>query len=350
MRIRRGGRGRILAGAAAGLLMTGCATKPATTQGDYVHLLYYIILTLAVLVFVGVEGVLLFSIVRFRRRKGDGSEPPQRHGNGRTIALFFLIGAVLVGILFPYGEQVLALVQKNPPPVETIDIQGSQWQWSAVFPNEGIGVTGKSFRRPLVIELPVGEPIHVHLISNDVMHELFVPSFFYMRNAMPGLANDFTWTPYRIGTFNGQCAEFCGLGHAQMRLVVRVVAENDFLTWVDQQRRAVLGIKCPPTPGGVLRITAKDISWNTNCLAVLPGQPVSLTVSNQDSGIDHNFAIWNSIDFRHQFFATGKFPGVATRTFMVQPLPAGTYYFQCNVHGPAMSGVFIVGHPKQGGK
>lgn len=339
----------ILISAAAGLPMTGCAAQPATSQANYIHLLYYIILTLAVLVFAGVEGMLLFSIIRFRRRGGDESEPPQRHGSPRTIGLFFLIGAVLVAILFPYGEQVLGLVQKNPEPVETVDIQGSQWQWSAVYPNEGIAVAGKSFRRQLVFELPVDEPIRIHLISNDVMHELFVPSFFFMRNAMPGLANDFTWTPTRIGTFNGQCAEFCGLGHARMTLVVRVVAENDFLTWVDQQRRAVLSIKCPPTPGGALRITAKAISWNTNCLAVLPGQSVSLTVSNQDSDIDHNFAIWNSVDFKHQFFATGKFPGVATRTFTLPTLPSGKYFFQCNVHGPAMSGVFIVGSPAKGG-
>jgi len=315
----------------------------------YIHLLYFIILTLALVVFVGVEGMLLYSIIRYRRRAGDDSEPPQRYGSTRSIALFFLIGAALVAILFPYGEQVLALVQQKPTPIETINIQGSQWQWSAVYPNEGIATSGKSFVRSLVIDVPIGEPVHIHLISNDVMHELFVPNFFFMRNAMPGFANDFTWTPTRLGTFNGQCAEFCGLGHARMTLVVRVVTDEAFLAWVQQQREALLKLTCPPTSGNSLHVTAKDISWNTNCLAVFPGEPVSLAVTNLDAGIDHNFAIWNGVDQKHQFFATGKFSGVATNSFTIATLPPGKYYFQCNVHGPAMSGVFIVGSPKRGG-
>jgi cytochrome c oxidase subunit 2 len=335
--------------AAACLAMTGCAEQPATSQAQEVHTLYYVILALAAAVFIGVEGTLLWSIVRYRRRKGDQSEPPQREGTTRMVMVFFSIGAVLVAILFPFGEITLARVQSNPPPVETINIQGSQWQWSAVYPNEGVATSGKSFVRPLVIEVPVGEPVHIHLISNDVMHELFVPAFFFMRNAMPGLANDFTWTPTRLGTFNGQCAEFCGLGHSKMTFVVRVVTETDFLAWVKKERQALLSITCPAKSGNQVHVTAKDISWNTNCLAVPEGQPISLTVTNLDGGIDHNFAIWDGIDMKHQFFATGKFPGVATHGFTIQALPVGKYFFECNVHGPAMSGVFIVGHPKHAG-
>jgi cytochrome c oxidase subunit II len=327
---------------AAGLLLTGCVESPATTEATYVHLLYYIILTLAGIVFVGVEGMLIYSIVRFRRRGDDRSEPPQTHGSTWAIAVFFLIGIVIVATLFPYGEQVLALVQKNPEPIEVVNIQGSQWQWTAVYPNEGIATSGKSFKRPLVMDVPVGEPVRINLLSHDVMHELFVPNFLFMRNAMPGFTNHFTWTPTKIGTFSGQCAEFCGLGHYQMRLVVRVVDPSDFLSWIGAQRRAVLSIRCRPTPGGQLHVVARNISWNTNCFHVLPGQAVRISVSNQDAGIDHNFAIWDGPDLRHQLFATGKFPGVATRTDSVPALPAGRYFFQCNVHGPAMSGVFIV--------
>jgi cytochrome c oxidase subunit 2 len=331
------------------LLLSGCTEQPATSQAQDVRNLYYLILALAAPVFVGVEGVLLWSIVRFRRRKGDTSEPPQREGTPRMIGLFFIIGAVIVAVLFPFGEITLAHVEKNPTPIEAIDIQGSQWQWSAFYRNEGIVTSGKTFVRPLVLELPIDEPVRIHLISNDVMHEFFLPAFFFMRNALPGHPNDFTWTPTKLGTFRGQCAEYCGLGHYQMRFVLKVVTEADFRDWVKKERKSLLSITCAPTPGNKLQITAKDISWNTNCLAISQGQPATITVNNLDSGIDHNFAIWNSIDTTHQFFATGKFPGVATKTDPLPPLPAGKYYFQCNVHGPAMSGVFIVGTPKGGG-
>jgi cytochrome c oxidase subunit 2 len=328
------------------LLLSGCTEQPATSQAQDVRNLYYLILALAAAVFVGVEGTLLWSIVRFRRRKGDTSEPPQREGRPRTIGLFFLVGAVIVAVLFPFGEITLARVEKNPPATETIDIQGSQWQWSAFYHNAGVVSSGKTFVRPLVMEVPIDEPVRIHLISNDVMHEFFLPAFFFMRNALPGHPNDFTWTPTTLGTFNGQCAEFCGLGHYQMRFVMKVVSETDFLDWVKKERQAILRISCPPATGNKLQITAKNISWNTNCLAISQGQPATITVSNLDAGINHNFAIWDGLDTTHQFFATGKFSGVATKTDPIPNLPAGKYYFQCNVHGPAMSGVFIVGSGK----
>jgi len=349
MPLARARRSRIALAAAACLALTACAEQPATSQAQDVHTLYYVILTLAAVVFLGVEGTLIWSIVRFRRRAGDDAEPPQREGSTRAIVTFFLIGAVIVAVLFPFGEITLARVQQNPTPIEEVDIQGSQWQWSAFYPNEGIVTAGKSFVRPLVIDLPVDEPALFKLVSTDVMHEFFVPQFFFMRNAFPGVKNHFTWTPTKIGTFKGQCAEFCGLGHAKMTLVVNVVSQDDFLFWVKQARRAILSINCPQAPGARLLLTAKNISWSTNCLHVPPGQTVSITVKNLDAGINHNFAIYNGVDQKHQFFETGKFAGVATRTDALPSLPPGRYYFQCNVHGPAMSGVFIVGTGKTRG-
>jgi cytochrome c oxidase subunit II len=336
---------RAFAVTAGCLSMAACTEQPATTQAQDVRRLFYVILTLGAFVFVVVEGLLLWSIVRYRRRSGDDEEPPQRYGSTRTIALFFAFGAIIVAILFPFGEATLADVQAHPLAFEQIVIQGSQWQWSAFYPNEGVVTSGKSFGEPMVIEVPVDEPVHVHLISNDVMHEFFIPSFMFMRNALPGHPNDFTFTPDRIGTFQGQCAEFCGLGHARMAFVVKVVTQEDFDAWVKQERRALLSITCPPTAGDQLQLTAHNISWNTNCLAVTQGQPFSITVQNQDAGIDHNFAIYDSPSRTKQLFSAPKFAGVATKTFDIPALPPGSYYFQCNVHGPAMSGVFKVLKP-----
>jgi cytochrome c oxidase subunit II len=340
---------RGIVGAAACLSLGACTEQPATTQARDVQRLFYVILGLGTFVFLVVEGILLWSIVRYRRRRGDEDEPPQRYGSTKVIIAFFAFGALIVAILFPFGEITLADVQAHPTPLEVIDVQGSQWQWSAFYPNEGVVTTGKSFSRPMVLEMPIDEPVRIHLISNDVMHEFFIPSFFFMRNAMPGFPNDFTFTPDRLGTYQGQCAEFCGLGHAQMRMVVKVVTLEDFSAWIKQRRQALLSIKCPPTPGDHLTLTAHNISWDTNCLAVTPGQPFSISIQNQDAGIAHNFAIYDSPSRTQQFFATPKFTGVATQSFDIPNLKPGSYYFQCNVHGPAMSGVFIVGGPGKGG-
>jgi cytochrome c oxidase subunit 2 len=335
---------------ALALSASACTEQPATDQAVDVQRLFYVILSLAAFVFVVVEGLLLWSIVRYRKRPGDDEEPPQRHGSTRAIVAFFAFGAILVAILFPFGEITLADVQAKPTAIEQIVIQGSQWQWSAFYPNEGVVTSGKSFGTPMVIEMPVDEAVHVRLVSNDVMHEFFIPNFMFMRNALPGHPNDFTFTPNQLGTFQGQCAEFCGLGHARMTFVVKVVTQEDFDAWLKQKRKALLSITCPATAGNQLSLTAHNISWNTNCLAVKPGTPFSITIANQDAGIDHNFAIYDSPSRTKQLFATPKFEGVATKTFTIPTLPEGSYYFQCNVHGPAMSGVFKVGNGKsQGG-
>jgi cytochrome c oxidase subunit 2 len=341
-------------------LLSACAQQPATDQAQDIHGLYYLILALAAFVFLVIEGGLLWAIVRYRRRRGDESEPPQRYGSTKMLVLFFLFGTIIVVALFPFGEITLARVDENPSPIEVIDIQGSQWQWSAFYENEGVVTSGKSAcspeaqtcagsGHPLIIEVPIDTTIQIHLISNDVMHEFFVPNFFFMRNALPGHPNVFTWTPNRFGTYQGQCAEFCGLGHYQMRFEVRVVSETDFLAWAKKERRSILEINCPVTSGNALKITAHNISWNTNCLHIQADGSIPITVQNLDAGISHNFAIWDGIDTKQQFFATGKFPGVATKTFTIPELQAGKYYFQCNVHGPAMSGVFIVGGSTKGG-
>jgi cytochrome c oxidase subunit II len=324
------------------LVFAACAQEPATDQANYTYVLYYTILTIGAVVFIGVEGLLLWSIFRYRAGRGGEGEPPQRQGSTKVVILFFLIGLVIVAILFPFGEIALTNVEANPLPVETINVFGGQWQWSAVYQNEGVVVSGKSFGAPMVMEVPVDEPIHIHLVSNDVMHEFFVPAFFFMRNALPGHPNDFTWTPYRLGTYQGQCAEFCGLGHDQMRFVVKVVTQTDFSAWVAQERNSILQLDCPAPAGNDVKITAHNIQWDTNCLAATEGQPISLTVDNMDAGIDHNFAIYDGIDLKKQYFASPKVPGVATNTYTLPDLAPGKYYFQCNVHGPSMSGVFIV--------
>jgi cytochrome c oxidase subunit 2 len=332
--------------------MAACTEQPATEQAQQTHRLFYIILALAIFVSVVVEGALLWAIVRYRRRPGDDEEPPQREGTTRMIIAFFLFGTVIVAALFPFGEVALGNIEQNPTPIVTIDVTGSQWQWSAVYSNEGVVVSGKTFVRPLVMEVPVDEPVRINLVSNDVMHEFFVPAFYFMRNALPGHPNVFTWTPTTIGTYRGQCAEFCGLGHYQMRFIVKVVNPTDYQAWVQRERKSILKINCPPAAGNNLELTAHNISWNTNCLAITAGQPASITVHNTDAGIDHNFAIWNSLDTTHQYFAIPKFSGVATHSANlpqeVSQLKPGKYYFQCNVHGPSMSGVFIVEPPGSG--
>ena len=202
-------------------------------------------------------------------------------------------------------------------------------------------MSGKTLVKPAVMELPVDEPVKIVLTSRDVIHSFFIPGFLFKRDAIPGRTSTFTFTPTELGTYQSQCAEFCGLWHSRMTFVVRVVTPTDYQTWVKQQRKAALGISCPPN-GTTLDLVAHNISWNENCLAVEADTPFTVHVTNQDAGIQHNFAIYDSFFQDKTFFKSPRITGPASASFDVSALKPGRYYFQCDVHGPAMSGAFVV--------
>jgi cytochrome c oxidase subunit II len=340
-------RWRLFAGVgAAALLLSACAQQGATDTGQEVHRLYGIIFVLAAFVFVLVEGLLIWSIIRFRKR--DEEPPPQVFGSNRALVGFFAFGAVIIAVLFPFGERTLMDVQRQEPPLVNIRVEAFQWEWTAYYLNEGIFTTGRTLKEPMVMEIPVDEPIHITLVSRDVMHGFYIPSFLFMRNAIPGHPNSFTFTANKLGTYPAQCAEFCGLWHSKMTFVVKVVSSTDYADWVKNKTLHAIGGNCAPN-GTSVHLTAKNTTWDTSCIAIPSGQPMSLTIANLDDGVDHNFAIWPSIQDaiseKGQIYQTGRFPGVATRSFTVSTtasLKPGRYYFQCNVHGVAMAGAFLV--------
>jgi cytochrome c oxidase subunit 2 len=322
------------------LLSTGCAQAGATEQGQQVHQLFVTITLIAAPVFVIVELLLLFFVFRYRKR--DEEEAPQQLGSTRALVAFFVIPTIIVAVVYGFGESTLASVQKEDPnPQVEIKVEGFQWEWTFYYLNEGFFTTGKTVVQPAVMYLPVDTPVHFQLVSRDVIHSFFVPAFLFKRDVIPGRTNEFTVTPTTLGTYQAQCAEFCGLHHAQMTFSVHVVTYQDYLAWVKAQRQAAQNVSCPVRSNDVT-VTAKDTAWNTNCIAVNAGAPITLTIDNEDAGIDHNFAVYDSSQLKQRLVVTGKFSGVATNTYQVGTLPAGKYYFQCDVHGPSMSGTFIV--------
>jgi cytochrome c oxidase subunit 2 len=324
------------------VLGTGCAKAGVTDQAQQVHTLYVAIATIAAPVFIVVEGLLVFFVFRYRKRDDDA--PPQRVGSTRTLGIFFLIPLVIVTVLYAFGETTLASIQKEDPnPQVVIRVEGFQWEWTFYYLNEGIFTTGKTLVKPAEMVVPIDVPVHIELVSRDVIHSFFVPDFLFKRDVVPGRTNEFSFTANTLGTYQGQCAEFCGLHHAQMTFSLRVVTLQDYAAWVTATRNAANNVTCPVT-GSSVSVTAQNIAWNTDCMAVKANTPVTLTVVNLDSGIDHDFAIYNSPQRTKRLVpATGAFSGVATNTYQLGSLPAGKYYFQCDIHGPAMSGTFIVG-------
>src|SRR5579859_843027 len=158
----------------ASLLLTACGS-PATildTFGpvaDQEKVLFYIILLIATVVFVGVEGALIFSIVRFRERPGMPN-PRQNHGNLRVEALWTIIPAVILFITLGFTIQTLFAVASQPAgDAVQVEVVGHQWWWEFYYPQYKITTADTLYA-------PVGKTVHVELFSNNVIHSFWIPA------------------------------------------------------------------------------------------------------------------------------------------------------------------------------
>jgi cytochrome c oxidase subunit 2 len=322
--------------------------EPHTIQAKEVFWLYNVVLVMGGIVFVGVEGFIVYSVFRYRRR--DDRLPTQVHGNNLVELIWTAIPTVIVLILFVLSTLTLNSISaqaKNPG--VTIEVDGFQWQWTFHYldgdndPTNDVSVTG-SLETPAQMALPVGEPIKLILVSKDVIHSFYVPAFLVKRDVVPlpeGKApNELEFTISEAGTYAGQCAEFCGDLHARMTFSVLAMSRDKFDAWI-------AGIRAGETPGPsaaaqgpVLKVSAKDSAFNTHALEATAGQSFSIEFTNNDD-IPHNVAIRNG---DQELFPGEIITGPnKTVTYVVKALPAGEYTFICDVHPvPAMTGKLTI--------
>jgi cytochrome c oxidase subunit 2 len=350
--------------AIAMLLVAACGTgvsvlqpPPAVTeQGQATEWLYQIVFIVAVVVFFLVEGLIVYAAIRYRRRKGDDTLPPQIHGNNVLEVIWTAIPVVVVAILFVISWQTLNTVDAvSANPKLKIDVTGFQWQWQFTYPDQGVTLIGLPDKQPELV-VPVDETVQVKLESRDVNHGFYVPAFLFKRDVIPGKTNVFDFKATETGVFDGHCTQFCGLLHSKMLFTVRVVTRPEFDAWVAQAKATPTPAPATPAPsasagtggggGGTaqpvaLQLSAQNIAYDKTELSAPADTPISLTFVNNDNGIPHDVAIHKDSPTGEAVFTGEIFPGVATKVYDVPALPAGTYAFVCTVH-PNMTGTLTV--------
>src|SRR5581483_789696 len=117
----------------------------------------------------------------------------------------------------------------------TIRVTGRQWWWQLDYLDPD---ANRQFTTANELHLPLGRTVHLELVSDDVIHSFWVPNLAGKRDLIPGRINELELTPRRIGTFRGTCAEFCGLEHAKMAILVKVEDEKSFAAWRERQLSA----------------------------------------------------------------------------------------------------------------
>lgn len=217
-----------------------------TDEAKEIHNLYIFVVAMAAVVFIAVEGALLYALFRYRRKSAD-ELPKQTHGSNILEMIWTAIPVIIVVALFTFSFIVLQEVQEPAEEDDmTIQVTGFQYQWQFTYnmndlgpgsdPNseENFSIIGTAAEEPELV-MPVDEPVEFALASSDVIHSFYVPEFLYKLDVIPGRDNRFTVTARDTGVYTGQCAELCGVDHALMRFRVRVVERAEFDAWVAEQ-------------------------------------------------------------------------------------------------------------------
>ena len=227
--------------AALPLLVSGCGAEAPewrTLQpvSDYGRLgldVYWDLIWWTLGIFVAVELLLLYALVRFRSRRSVSEVPDQVHGfTALEIAWTLIPAAILFFIAIPTVRTIFVL-QGNPPADDPLEITviGHQWWWEFQYPELGF-VTANE------LHVPVGRAANLTLTSADVIHSFWVPQIGGKRDLNPGSENRLWFTPTEVGVYHGQCAELCGTSHANMRMRLFVDDSATFAEWSTSMREA----------------------------------------------------------------------------------------------------------------
>jgi cytochrome c oxidase subunit 2 len=227
---------RLIGTAAALIGLAGCslpsfgAPDAASEEGESILSLWQGFFVAALVVGALVWGLLIFVLLRYRRRARDDEaeargELPNQNAYNIPLEIFYTAAPVVaVAVLFAFSVNTERKVNAlSDGPAVDVEVVGFKWSWEFHYPDDDIVVTGEPGVPPELV-LPVGRPAHLTLVSADVAHSFWVPEFLSKRDLIPGVDNEIEVTPTEVGTYQGRCAEYCGLDHWQMYYSVRVVS------------------------------------------------------------------------------------------------------------------------------
>jgi cytochrome c oxidase subunit 2 len=221
--------------------------SPVSPPAESIRNLSVLVFVITGLIFLAVEGILIYLIVRSRRRAvDDTNEPPQLYGSRPIEIAWTAAPALIVFILTLVTTRSLWEVRADPPkPREGssalfVTVVGHQWWWEYRYENyegKALGFTGANELHVPSSDDAADRPIYLTLKSADVCHSFWVPRLAGKTDLIPGRANSMWFQTKEKGLFVGQCAEYCGTQHAKMLLRVVVDSPADFEKWLKNQQK-----------------------------------------------------------------------------------------------------------------
>lgn len=231
-----------------------------------IHWLHWMMLVICTVIFIGVFGVMFYSILKHRKSKGAKSAS---FHESTTVEIIWTVIPLLIviGMALPATKTVVAMKDTTNADI-TIKTTGYQWKWGYDYlKGEGEGISflstlstsresinnlaPKSNTYLMEVDnemvVPVNKKIRIITTANDVIHAWSVQAFGVKQDAIPGFVRDTWFKAEKIGTYRGQCSELCGAQHAFMPIVVRVVSDEDYTKWVEEKKKEMAALADDPS-------------------------------------------------------------------------------------------------------
>ncbi len=262
---------------------------PVTRIAEAQIWLHYFLLIICVVIFVGVFGVMFYSIVK--HRKSRGFKAAQFH-ESTTVEIVWTVVPFIIVILMALPATKVVVAMKDTSAADlTIKATGIQWKWGYDYlKGEGEGIAFLSTLDPVQREMsnsghpsgddyllrvdhpmvvPVDKKVRIITTANDVIHSWMVPAFGVKQDAIPGFVRDTWFRAEKVGDYYGQCAELCGKEHAYMPIHVKVLSAADYSAWVAGEKKKLAALADDPAKVWTLdEILARgEKVYNANCAA-----------------------------------------------------------------------------------
>jgi cytochrome c oxidase subunit 2 len=232
---------------------------PLSTPAHAIYQNASLVLLICAAIFLVVATLLTYTIIRFRRRPGqENLEPPQVYGANQIELAWTVIPILIVLVITLATTRTIFDVQGAIPPPDTVNVTvvGHQWWWEIRYPDLGI-VTANELHVPIT-QSSDRRPTFLKLESADVAHSFWVPQLAGKTDLIPNRVNRMWIEPTQVGTFLGNCAEYCGTQHARMLLRVIVHEPDDFARWVAAQQQ--------PAVAEAQVHAGRDVFFATSCV------------------------------------------------------------------------------------
>jgi cytochrome c oxidase subunit 2 len=223
----------------ASVVLAACGENlPATTTfpaGDHAQRIYDLMVPVfwaALGVFVVVEGLLVYSVFRFRQRSENDAMPAQIHGNTRIEIMWTIAPALILLVIAVLTFRTQAENSVQPADSLKIQVVGHQWWWEFRYGDAKV-VTAND------VYIPTGQHVQFQMTSVDVIHDPWTPKLAGKTDAIPGHTTLVSFRTDKPGVYRGLCAEFCGAQHAVMRFRVVALPPDQFQRWLQQHQQPV---------------------------------------------------------------------------------------------------------------